>query len=86
MPLNFSSHGHGQGYLDLNPIIPETVDYIDYRKGPYRADVGDFGSAGAAMLKTVDSFPAPFVTVGAGTNEYYRALVGGSTAIGAGTG
>ena len=86
MPLNFRSHGHGQGYLDLNPIIPETVDYIDYRKGPYRADVGDFGSAGAAMLKTVDRFPAPFVTVEAGTNAYYRVLAGGSTAIGAGTG
>src|SRR5688500_13668021 len=42
MPLNLRSHGHGQGYLDINGLLPETVDRIDYRKGPYRADTGDF--------------------------------------------
>ncbi len=86
VPLNFRSHGHGQGYLDLNPIIPETVEFIDYRKGPYRADVGDFASAGVGMFKTWDAFPAPFVTVEGGTHDYARVLAGGSTAIGGGTG
>jgi outer membrane cobalamin receptor len=43
MPLNMRSHGHGQGYLDVNGLIPETIDSIEYRKGPYRADLGDFG-------------------------------------------
>lgn len=85
VPLNFRSHGHGQGYLDLNPIIPELVESIDYRKGPYRADVGDFGSAGAAFLGTRDTFEAPFVSLQAGTNDYYRLFAGGSTGLGAGT-
>ena len=46
MPLNLRSHGHGQGYLDINGLLPEIVDRIDYRKGPYRADIGDFSMAG----------------------------------------
>src|SRR5262252_3594561 len=40
-PFNLRTHGHGQGYLDLNGLIPEVVERVDYRKGPYRADVGD---------------------------------------------
>ena len=86
VPLNFRSHGHGQGYLDLNPIIPETVEYIDYRKGPYRADTGDFASAGAGLFKTYDSFDAPFVKIEGGSHNYIRLLGGGSGKVGAGTG
>lgn len=85
VPLNFRSHGHGQGYLDLNPIIPETIEYIDYRKGPYRADVGDFGSAGSAYFKTYDEFSHPFVTAEVGSFGYRRGLVGGSFKLGRGT-
>ena len=46
MPMNFRTHGHGQGYLDVNGLIPEIVKRIDYRKGPYRADTGDFSFVG----------------------------------------
>ena len=46
VPVNFRTHGHGQGYLDLNFVIPELVASIDYRKGPYRADLGDFPLVG----------------------------------------
>ena len=56
VPMNLRTHGHGQGYLDLNGLIPEVVDRVDYRKGPYRADVGDFSLAGAAVH--VDHRPA----------------------------
>ena len=48
MPVNMRSHGHGQGYTDLNFIIPELIENIRYRKGPYYAEVGDFSGAGAA--------------------------------------
>src|SRR5260221_7716365 len=44
------SHGHGQGYADLNFLIPELVEHIHYRKGPYYADEGDFSAAGAAHV------------------------------------
>lgn len=85
VPLNFRSHGHGQGYLDLNPIISETVEYIDYRKGPYRADVGDFGSAGSGYFKTYDQLAHPFITTEVGPHNYLRGLVGGSFQAGGGT-
>ena len=47
-PLNLPSHGHGQGYLDINWLIPELIESGDYKFGPYYADVGDFSSAGTA--------------------------------------
>src|SRR5690349_21195181 len=61
VPMNLRSHGHGQGYLDVNGLIPEVIDRIDYRKGAYRADTGDFSLAGASFMNTVtqlDSFIA----------------------------
>lgn len=61
VPLNMRTHGHGQGYLDLNFIIPELVERIDFAKGPYRAETGDFATAGAARFTTIDSVEAPFV-------------------------
>src|SRR6185436_19983168 len=51
MPINMPSHAHGQGYTDLNFLIPELVDYIDYRLGVYDAELGDFGSAGGAEFR-----------------------------------
>ena len=48
MPVNMRSHAHGQGYTDLNFLIPELVSRINYRKGPYFAEDGDFASAGSA--------------------------------------
>src|SRR5205807_8523841 len=50
MPVNLPSHGHGQGYADLNFLVPELIDHIHYRKGPYFADEGDFSAAGAAHV------------------------------------
>lgn len=76
MPMNMRTHGHGQGYLDVNGLIPETVERIDYRKGPYRADVGDFSMAGVSQIKTVDRLEDNFVTLGGG--QYgWRRLAGG---------
>jgi outer membrane cobalamin receptor len=52
VPLNLPTHGHGQGYLDLNSIIPELVDQIEFGKGPYHAEMGDFSSAGYVKFHT----------------------------------
>ena len=52
MPINMPTHGHGQGYTDLNFIIPELVRTLEFKKGPYYAEVSDFSSAGAASLST----------------------------------
>ncbi|MBK7951478.1 MAG: TonB-dependent receptor plug domain-containing protein [Deltaproteobacteria bacterium] len=84
VPVNFRSHGHGQGYTDLNFVIPELVESIDYRKGPYRADVGDFGSAGASFLKTYDRLPDSFALTTYGQYDYVRGLAASSVEAGDG--
>jgi hypothetical protein len=76
--MNFRTHGHGQGYLDLNGLIPEVIDREDFRKGPYRADGGDFALAGAAYMTTIQSFDRPWMSAEAGSYGYGR-LAGGGT-------
>lgn len=84
MPWNLRTHGHGQGYLDVNGLIPEVVDRIDYRKGPYRADLGDFALAGASLIHTIDGLAHPFVSLEAGGHGWGRVAGGGSVGIGVG--
>ena len=55
MPINLPTHAHGQGYADLNWLMPETVGSLDIRKGPYFADVGDFATAGSLFINLRDS-------------------------------
>ena len=57
MPINLRAHAHGQGYLDLNFIIPELVESARYSKGPYKASNGDFSSAGSSSISLYDSIP-----------------------------
>ncbi|HSV84199.1 MAG TPA: TonB-dependent receptor plug domain-containing protein [Ramlibacter sp.] len=84
MPANMVSHAHGQGYTDLNWLIPELVDRIDYRKGPYYAEEGDFSSAGAAHIRLFDTLPERIAAVTAGQRGYGRALLAGSTGLASG--
>src|SRR5471032_1807184 len=77
MPTN----AHGQGYTDLNFLMPELVEKIDYRKGPYFAEDGDFSSAGSARIKYVDSLPRGILDLTAGDNGYRRLVLGGSTSL-----
>jgi outer membrane receptor protein involved in Fe transport len=78
MPWNLRSHGHGQGYLDVNGLLPEIVQRIDYRKGPYRADSGDFAMAGASFITSIDRLDAPFTALEGGEGGWLR-LAGGGT-------
>src|SRR5690606_24932090 len=78
VPWNLRSHGHGQGYLDVNGLMPETVERITYRKGPYRADTGDFAMAGASFVTTIDRLEAPFAALESGEGGWLR-LAGGGT-------
>ncbi len=76
MPLNLPSHAHGEGYSDMNTVIPELVQRLDYEKGPYYAEVGNFGSAAAAHLEFYKTLPQDFLTVEAGTFGYERGVFG----------
>jgi len=85
MPLNLPSHAHGEGYSDMNIVIPELVQRVNFEKGPYYADVGDFGSAGAAHLEFFKTLPENFFEVEGGMYGYARAVFGVSQKLGSGT-
>lgn len=81
MPVNLPSNAHGQGYMDLNFLIPELIEQIDYRKGPYYADTGDFSSAGSSNIFFKNKLDSNFGLVTAGSNNYKRFLSAGSIAV-----
>ena len=84
MPLNLPSHGHGQGYTDMNIVIPELVQWVNYEKGVYYVANGDFSSAGAAHLETFRVLAESFVTVEGGMYGYGRLAFGTSPKVGDG--
>lgn len=75
MPVNQRSHGHGQGWTDLNFLIPELAMRLDYKKGPYSAAQGDFSSAGAASVVYANRLTQGIASVGVGQNGFRRALL-----------
>ncbi|MBR0755238.1 TonB-dependent receptor [Bradyrhizobium jicamae] len=85
MPVNMPTHGHGQGYADINFMIPELIRSVDVRKGPYYADKGDFASAGAVDINYLDKLPKNLAEITIGSFGYQRALAAGSTKVGEGT-
>ncbi|HXS37540.1 MAG TPA: TonB-dependent receptor [Flavipsychrobacter sp.] len=76
MPVNMVSHAHGQGFADTHFIIPETVQEMDYGKGPYQIDKGDFATAGWVGFKLKNSLDNSFVKVEGGSFDYFRTVVG----------
>ncbi|WP_417761905.1 TonB-dependent receptor [Shewanella sp.] len=77
MPINMRSHGHGQGYTDLNFLLPELIGQIHYRKGAYYPEVGDFSGAGAADISLLDQLPYRQASVTLGEYGYQRYLATG---------
>jgi len=84
MLVNQRSHGHGQGWADLNFMIPEIVESVQYKKGPYYLYEGDFAAAGAAHIRYVDSLEKGILSVGLGQNGHARTLI--ANAVGAADG
>jgi len=84
MPVNMPSHGHGQGYTDLNFLLPELVQRIEYRKGPYFAKSGDFASAGAADIGYRTRLDDNFGQVSLGEDGYRRGVAGASLDLSSG--
>jgi hypothetical protein len=78
VPVNLRTHAHGQGYTDLNFLIPELIDRVDYFKGPYFASKGDFASAGAADIHYAEALPDNTIAATGGTLGYYRGVATGS--------
>lgn len=78
-PLNLPGHAHGQGYADSNMIIPELLSRIEYRKGPYFAQDGDFSSAGSLNIDYVSELKKGLASLSVGEFGYRRGLLANST-------
>ena len=84
VPINLPSNAHGEGYMDLNFLIPELIERIDYQKGPYFANVGNFGSAGSEDVEYFKTLPSGFATIEYGSGNYERALLADLVKVGPG--
>jgi len=84
IPVNMPTHAHGQGYADINFLIPELVDKVRYRKGTYFADEGNFSAAGAADIAYRRRLDASLASLTVGEDDYYRALLAASPEVGGG--
>lgn len=78
MPVNQRSHSHGQGWTDLNFLIPELTARIDYKKGPYSSTTGDFSAAGSAAMTYANRLSQNIASMTLGQNAFRRALIAGS--------
>lgn len=84
IPVNMPTHAHAQGYADSNFLIPELVSGVQFRKGPYYAENGDFSSAGSASINYFNVLDRPIVSTTGGSFGYGRVLAAASPRLGRG--
>ena len=85
VPINLPTHAHGQGYSDLNFLIPELVTGVQFKKGPYSAQEGDFSAAGSANVNYANVLANSIATVSTGQDGWGRVLLAASPRVGGGT-
>lgn len=76
LPVNMVSHAHGQGYADLHFVIPELIEKVNFDKGPYFADKGNFTTAGYVEFKTKNYLENNFIKAEAGQFNTFRGVAG----------
>ncbi|MBN8837773.1 MAG: TonB-dependent receptor [Sphingobacteriia bacterium] len=74
LPVNMVSHAHGQGYADMHFIIPETIEQVDFQKGPYTTSKGNFTTSGYVDVQTKNALTGNLVKLEGGMYDTYRAL------------
>src|SRR5262249_1220977 len=84
VPVNMPTHAHGQGYSDLNSLIPELVSGVQFSKGPYFAEQGDFATAGSANINYANALDRPIARVTGGTEGFGRMLFAASPRVSSG--
>src|SRR5262249_40171881 len=84
VPVNLPTHAHGQGYSDANFLIPELVTGVQYRKGPYYADQGDFSAAGSANVSYANVLDRSLASVSLGQERWRRLFAAAAPRVGAG--
>jgi hypothetical protein len=84
VPVNTPTGAHAHGYADVSFLIPELVSGVQFKKGPYFADEGDFSAAGAANINYLNHLERPVVRVGAGNDGWGRLVGAASPRVGGG--
>jgi hypothetical protein len=84
MPANYRTHAHGQGYADINFIVPEFIERLDYFKGPFNVEYGDLSTAGGADYRLFHALPGGIFSTTYGSYDYFRLLLGDSWQLGEG--
>ena len=84
VPVNMPTHAHSQGYSDINFLIPELVAGVQFSKGPYFADQGDFATAGSSNITYATELERPLLSAEVGGYAFGRLLVAGSHAVSGG--
>jgi hypothetical protein len=84
VPVNMPTHGHGQGYADTSFLITGLLESIEYRKGTYFAETGNFSAAGSVDMNYRTRLDAPLAELEFGAYDYQRALAAGSAGLGGG--
>ena len=84
VPVNMPTGAHAHGYSDISFLIPELVSGVQYKKGPYFADEGDFTAAGAASINYVNQLQSPVVKAGGGSDAWGRVVAAASPHVGNG--
>jgi hypothetical protein len=84
VPVNKPTHGHGQGYSDNNFLIPELVSGVQYQKGTYSAEEGDFSAAGSINVNYLNVLDRPLLKVEVGENGFGRLVFASSSRLGDG--
>lgn len=84
VPVNMLSHSHGQGWTDTSFLIPELIETLEYKKGNYYAENGDFSSTGSADIHYFKELPKNIFKFTGGSFDYYRGLSAGSSKLGGG--
>jgi hypothetical protein len=85
VPVNMPTHAHGQGYTDVNFVIPELIGSIEYHKGTHHAAEGNFSGAGSAHIRYADSLGGNLLSFTGGEDQYRRAVLAGSPQLAGGT-
>jgi len=84
VPVNVPSGAHFHGYSDANLLIPELVSGVQFKKGPYSAEDGDFAAAGSANINYVNSLDGPVVSLSTGGQGWSRVFAAASPKVGPG--
>src|SRR5207249_270152 len=83
-PVNMPTHAHGQGYSDNNFLIPELVSGVQFQKGTYSAEEGDFSAAGSINVNYLNALDRPLIKLEGGENAFGRVLLAASSTLGTG--